>query len=531
MIQSAQDNPQPGGGGFHSRPPRDFLNYFGKDRSIQLWLAHKRTALVSAVVPRAVRLGLVPDTISYVGIALIAGVVIYFVRRPVVAILFLVGHILCDGLDGAFARHAGKASQSGAFTDLVCDQLGMVAVAMMAIFHHLVQPVLGTAYISLYLIVVVFGVIMNVMELGTRITITSKYFLYAVYAIWGIWDVNYFSFLMTFFSAVMVVEVLVGYFRLKRGIRKKFDAPTRFAEGDSYTGRLNYVLNVSIPIAVFLVIVIGANLIPIRAMLATPQISVHWQKGETVLLDDETSQILGMGARDGVRYLMVRHEDSGIDVRKLNSHSGKFTEAFSVPEYIVPIFSSFPVDRGTLLVADRTTRLLMGFDLEASFQAKRAVIILTLPLGHLHVTAMTTAELRGKPVWLAANYLYTRKTYVVDPERAIKSGSLLGGVIASYTNAGFPSGMTFYDDYVMEYNSSPTSRIIYSARLEQLICGLNLLDLGKQNSFAPPNDNVIGPMREEHDLLMVSRDGQLYRLPIKAPLKNVTWHPTLKSLE
>jgi len=183
MPGNAKNLPSESPTGFKSKPYSDSFHYFGKDRWIHSWLAEKRTKVGAAVFPPFVRLGLVPDTISYIGISLLAGVILYFVRDPVIAVGFLAGHIVCDGLDGAYARHTGKASQSGAFTDLVCDQFGMVVVSIAAIFHHLVSPLLGTVYIASYLIVVVFGVIINVMGLGTRITVTSKYFLYAVYGI------------------------------------------------------------------------------------------------------------------------------------------------------------------------------------------------------------------------------------------------------------------------------------------------------------------------------------------------------------
>ena len=93
-----------------------------------------------------------------------------------------------------------------------------------------------------------------------------------------------------------------------------------------------------------------------------------------------------------------------------------------------PVISTFPVYNNVLLIADNTTRLLLGIDLNASFAAKRAVIIFTVPMGYLHVTAMAAADWNGKTVWLAANYLYTRKTYVIDPDKALNKGSLLGGV-------------------------------------------------------------------------------------------------------
>jgi len=510
----SEDKPEEPGGGFTKKPQREFLNYFGKDRWIHLWLAEKRTRLVSAIFPPFVRLGLVPDTVSYVGIALLAGVVLYFVREPRVAVLFLAGHLLCDGLDGAYARHTGKASQAGAFTDLVCDQLGMVVVAMTAIFHHLVPPLLGTAYITLYLIVVVFGVIINVMGLGTRITITSKYFMYATYGVWAGWGLNFFSHMMSFFSVIMLAEVIVGYLRLKRGIRKKFDSEVRFTEGDPYSGKLNYALNLFVPLAVLTAILLWANIIPLRAMFARPTLSVSWEQGVRVISEDEASEILGLGVMDDTFLVLVRLEDGSQQLRRLAADGRATGQSFAVPEYVRPACGALPLDGGTLLIVDSATRLLMGVDLEASFSAKRAVTVFTIPLGILRVTALATGHYNGRLVWLAGNYLYTRQTYVIDPEKALKSGDILGGVIKSYTNGAFPAGMAVTDGTVVEFNKTPLECLIYVAPLKRLLEGVNLLDASR-TSFLPPAPDAIGPLSRSGRVVMVDRDGRIYRLPVE----------------
>jgi len=507
--------PNDADGGFKSKAPAEFLNYFGRDRWIHIWLREKRTKLVAAFFPRIAQLGVVPDTISYVGIALLAGVIVYFVRSPRLAVLFLLCHVLCDGLDGALARHTGKASQSGAFTDLVCDQLGMVVVAVMAIFHHLVSPLIGTVYITLYLIVVVFGVIINVMGLGTRVTITSKYFLYAVFAVWALWKVNLIPPMMYFFCFVMALEVVVGYLRLKRGIRKKFDTEVRFTEGDPYSSKLNYALNVAVPVAVLLAIVLGANQVPIRSFFDRPALQVSWEKGAEIIRENEAEKVLGFGVRDRDFLILLRREDEVLELRRVPISGGVPSDSFEVPSYVTPAFTSLPVYENMLLIADNTTRLLMGMDVDASFAAKKAVIVLTLPLGHLRLTAMATANWQGKKVWLAANYLYTRKTYVVDPDKAMKKGELLEGVVASYVNAAFPAGLTVYDDTVVELNRSRLNSLIYVASLQKLLKGRNLLDV-RRTSFAPPDHNLIGPVTEGDEIVMLSAQGRVYRLPIAA---------------
>ncbi|MCX5863079.1 MAG: CDP-alcohol phosphatidyltransferase family protein [Desulfomonile sp.] len=507
--------PEEGSGSFSAKVPADFLNYFGKDRFLQYWFREKRTRLIAAVFPRFERLGLVPDTVSYIGISFLAGVILYFVRDPKIAVFFLAGHIICDGLDGAFARHTGKASQSGAFTDLVCDQLGMVVVGLMAIFHHMVSPLLGTVYIALYLIVVVFGVIINVMGLGTRVTITSKYFLYSVYGIWAGWEINWFPWMMYFFSVIMTIEVVIGYLRLKRGIRKKFDSEVRFTEGDPYSGRLNYALNVAVPVIVLVAILVCANLIPIRSIFLSPKVKVSWIEGPQIVHENENSEILGLGVQDMKILVLLRLEDGSLELRRFSTLEGDGIESFVVPEHVTPAISTFPVYENILLIADSSTGLLIGMDIEASLVAKRAVTVLTLPLGYLRVTAMAVADWKQKKVWLAANYLYTRRTYVVDPDKALKKGFILGGVVASYTNGAFPSGMTVVENDVLEFNKSPFNALIFQAPLKRMLAGKNLIDAATV-SFLPPHPDSIGPVKAGEDLIMLSPAGRLYKLPIKS---------------
>jgi phosphatidylglycerophosphate synthase len=504
-------------GRFQSRKPFEFINYFGKERRFQAWWAEKRTRLVAVVIPPLVRLGLVPDTISYIGIALLAGVVFYFVRDPVSAVCFLAGHVLCDGLDGAYARHTGKASQAGAFTDLVCDQLGMIVVATLAVFHHLVTPLIGTIYIALYLIVVVFGVIINVMGLRCRITVTSKYFLYLVYALWAVHNTNLFPHLMSLFSVIMAVEVLIGYLRLKRGIRMKFDSPRRFTAGDPYTGTLNYVMNVSVPLSVFVLIFLAANWNPIRAVLDRPITAATWERADDLFDPKSGRVVLGLAAREDDLVVISRYRHGGIVMERFHGGTPPVTGVAFLPPHLDLAFSSLPVEGNTLFLADVSTRMVLGIDLQASFQAKNAVVVSLLPLGRLRVRGLAMTTSSGEPMWLAANYLYTRKTYVIDPHQARKKGVLLGlgNVLQSYTNGAFPAALLTWKDYVIEYNRSRFNGLVYAAPLETLLDGEGLLD-ARVASIKPPDPNALGPVALHGKLLMSDPQGQLYALRLGA---------------
>lgn len=521
--------------GFKTQSQSDFFNYFGKDRCIQAWLANKRTRLTSAIFPPFDKIGLVPDTISYIGIALLAGVILYFVRKPWLATIFLLGHVFFDGLDGAYARNAGRASQSGAFTDLVCDQFGMVVVSMLAIFHHLVEPLIGAAYISLYLIVVVFGVIINVMGIGSRITITSKYFLYMVYGLWAFSGVNHFSFLMTFFSCVMAIEVLVGYVRLKAGIRKKFDSQERFTVGDTYSGPVNYILNTTIPLLTLIAILICGNWVPLRTIMDKPNTALNWEEGQPIAFPEDNSRLLSFGVWNNKWLAFFANGNRTKEIRVINPDGSFNGESFEAPSYIQPACEELPVDGNTLLIADNTTRLVMGIDLKASLAAKKTVIILTLPFGYLRMTAMATTRWNNKTVWLVANYLYTRKTYVVDPDIALKKGSVLDGVIASYTNGGFPSGLVVSNGEVIELNKSPFNSLIYTAQFDRMLQGANLRKATRKK-IAPPEKEVLGLSISNADIMLVSEQGRTFHAPLnrvlgKNPLQFNIYHSFLTKSE
>jgi len=242
---------------------------------------------------------------------------------------------------------------------------------------------------------------------------------------------------------------------------------------------------------------------------------VAWEELAPVLAPGDSSEIIGFGAHNDSLLLMTRDENGNMAVSKLIDHKLDKSAHFLMPSYLDLSFNRLPVDGNILLVGDRTTHLLMGIDLDASFHAGRAVISLTLPMGHLRITGMATAMLNGQKVWLAANYLYTRKTYVVDPEKALKKGYLLGGVRGGYVNGGFPSGMTIWEGNVFELNRPPFRSMIYMAPLAKVISIKCLLSAGPK-SFSPPDSNIMGPVIRGEDLVMLSPQGRFFRLPVRS---------------
>ena len=80
-----------------------------------------KNAVFDWLCPYLVKLHIHPDAVSYVGLTMLVGVVVWFVSHPYRAVVLIILYTIIDGLDGAYARYLKRPTQSGAFTDMVCD--------------------------------------------------------------------------------------------------------------------------------------------------------------------------------------------------------------------------------------------------------------------------------------------------------------------------------------------------------------------------------------------------------------------------
>lgn len=70
-----------------------------------------------------------PTLISVAGAVLALSAVPSALQQPLLALVFVLLSVLCDGLDGAIALLADRASRSGAMADAVCDRIADLAFA------------------------------------------------------------------------------------------------------------------------------------------------------------------------------------------------------------------------------------------------------------------------------------------------------------------------------------------------------------------------------------------------------------------
>lgn len=72
------------------------------------------------------RLGVAPTTLTLAGLALVGASCVYLLltRRVLIFCGFVTAATLCDALDGAVARAAGRATKGGAYLDAMADRYG-----------------------------------------------------------------------------------------------------------------------------------------------------------------------------------------------------------------------------------------------------------------------------------------------------------------------------------------------------------------------------------------------------------------------
>lgn len=95
------------------------------ERFRQFW-----TSVFRPVAHLLIRLGVSPDTVTFVGtIGVVAGALIFFPRGQLwIGVLVITAFVFSDLIDGYMARTMGTSSRWGSFLDSTLDRLGDAAV-------------------------------------------------------------------------------------------------------------------------------------------------------------------------------------------------------------------------------------------------------------------------------------------------------------------------------------------------------------------------------------------------------------------
>ena len=196
---------------------KEYLNYFSKaDKKGLFKFSEYRYKLLKPLSKVLTLLKITPDMISYFGLLILTGFAYYLNKKPLIAGIFLIIHILLDGIDGPLAKYQKKAGNKGALTDIICDHTGIIIVTLTLIYYRLLNGTIGAAYIYIYTLLIIFTVIRNKLEITPNITFRSKYFVYLCLIPLIYNKTNILNYAILAFSIIKIPFTIDSYIKIKR---------------------------------------------------------------------------------------------------------------------------------------------------------------------------------------------------------------------------------------------------------------------------------------------------------------------------
>jgi phosphatidylglycerophosphate synthase len=120
-----------------------------------------------------------------------------------------------------------RAGPRGELVDLLCDQAGPVAVALLLLAHGAAPPLLAAVYLTEYLMLIGLVTAQNAAGIPVQPVFRSRFFLFAAAALWTIWGINWTGHLMLVCCIQMPVFCAWSVTRLRRWLPeiRSADAP------------------------------------------------------------------------------------------------------------------------------------------------------------------------------------------------------------------------------------------------------------------------------------------------------------------
>ncbi len=167
------------------------------------------------------KIGVSANAVSYFGVLILIGFVIYAKSNPALAFIFLILHIIIDGVDGVLARSFQKFNTQGELVDMICDHTGVFIVILALGWRGLIDATLGLLYVYSYTLLTVFSVVRYVLKIPIKLMVRSKYLLYLLYIIWVFTEYNYMNKALILFSVLIIPAVLISFIKINNRLRRR----------------------------------------------------------------------------------------------------------------------------------------------------------------------------------------------------------------------------------------------------------------------------------------------------------------------
>lgn len=172
-------------------------------------------ALMRPLVLLLAALGVSPNVVSLSQVPL--GLLIFFLMgsRPCLAFVLMVVAILIDGLDGALARHTGRASAYGALVDQYADHVREILVVAGLTYAGALSGVWATLYALAYPGSNLTLYLCNARGVPILVAIKTAFIFYPAFFLYAWFGINYLDFAVGFMVVLMGGIVVQGLWRLR----------------------------------------------------------------------------------------------------------------------------------------------------------------------------------------------------------------------------------------------------------------------------------------------------------------------------
>ncbi len=199
---------------------KDKIHQFSAvEKKMQDEFASFRTDYLKPFLMPLIRVGVTANMVSLLSLLVLFGFVYYVQSHPFVATLFIVLHVVLDGIDGPMARLQSKYLKMGTFTDMICDHIGFAVIVSTCIIVGLLKPFFGLSYLLLYILMILFIILRNLADVPPKYAFRTKYFFYIMFLIYALSGYNFLDYFAIIFSLVMVITNIYDYYILSKRIQ------------------------------------------------------------------------------------------------------------------------------------------------------------------------------------------------------------------------------------------------------------------------------------------------------------------------
>jgi len=196
--------------------PRASDSYSAVER---IWLGPARAVLAALYGPLArllAALGVPPNAVSLSQIPLGFAVVALIPVQPALAFVLFLVTLAVDGVDGALARRAGRATRFGALLDQYADHIREVTVVGGFALHGALNPFLAVMYAIAYPATNLTLYLANERAVPVPVAIKTYMTFYPAVALYLLGGINVLDAAAGIALGSMTAVVAIGMWRLSR---------------------------------------------------------------------------------------------------------------------------------------------------------------------------------------------------------------------------------------------------------------------------------------------------------------------------